>query len=174
MATRGVIVGRVIEVRDHPNADEIWLAYVDLGDGEEAAQIVFGGLGKVVQQGCLVPVAPPGSRIPDPVKLNGRKMRRRNYRGQSSHGMLCSLAELGWDHGVKNQVAIFADGSLKPGDSLDERGGQWRSFTLPSIPDERYESRPELFDVIGPVPLDLPLYEARPQDAERDQAIAGA
>ena len=161
MTTRGVIVGRVVEVRDHPNADEIWLAYVDLGDGKEAAQIVFGGLGKIVQQGCLVPVAPPGCWIPDPHKPNGRKkMRARTYREQFSYGMLCSLAELGWNSSVKNQVAIFADdGSLKPGDSLDELGAQWRSFTLAPISDDQYESRPGQFDVItmsGPVPCAVP------------------
>jgi tRNA-binding EMAP/Myf-like protein len=157
-ALRGIIVGEVVDVLDHPRAEKIWLAHIYLGHGDPV-QIVFGGLGKVVRKGCLVPVAPPGSRIPDPAKPNGRKMRRRTYRGQPSHGMLCSLAELGWDSGVTNQVAIFADGSLKPGDSLDGRGGQWLSFTLPPIPDDQYESRPELLDVItisGPVPCAVP------------------
>ena len=171
-----IIVGEVVDVLDHPRAEKIWLAHVYLGQGDPV-QIVFGGLGKVVQKGCLVPVAPPGSRIPDPAKPNGRKMRRRTYRGQPSHGMLCSLAELGWDGSVTNQVAIFADGTLKPGDRLDQLGGQWRSFTLPPIPDDQYESRPGPFDVItmsGPVPLDPPGYEAPPQDAARDLATAGA
>lgn len=157
-ALRGVIVGEIVDVLDHPRAEKIWLAHVYLGHGDPV-QIVFGGLGKVVQKGCLVPVAPPGSRIPDPAKPNGRKMRCRTYRGQSSYGMLCSLAELGWDSSVKNQVAIFADGPLKPGDSLDELGGQGRSLTLPSIPDDQYESRLGPFDVItmsGPVPCAVP------------------
>lgn len=153
-----MIVGEVVDVLDHPRAAKIWLAHVYLGHGDPV-QIVFGGLGKVVRKGCLVPVAPPGSRIPDPAKPNGRKMRRRTYRGQSSYGMLCSPAELGWDSSVTDQVAIFADGTLKPGDSLDQLGGQWRSFTLPPIPDDQYESCPGPFDVItmsGPVPCAAP------------------
>ena len=86
-------------------------------------------------------------------------MRRRTYRGQSSYGMLCSSAELGWDSSVTDQVAIFADGTLKPGDSLDQLGDQWRSVTLPAIPDDQYEARPGPFDVVamsGPVPCAVP------------------
>jgi phenylalanyl-tRNA synthetase beta chain len=132
---RGVVVGRVVTVRDHPNGAEIWLADVDLGDGGGYAQIVFGGLGKVVQPGSLVPVAPPGSWIPAPLKSSGRmKMRARSFRGQFSYGMLCSLAELGWDFSVTNQVAILIDnGTLKPGDSLDDRGDRWEELTLPPM-----------------------------------------
>lgn len=132
---RGVIVGQVVRVRDHPNGDLIWLADVDLGDGELPVQIVFGGLRGVVQPDSLVPVAPPGSRVPDPdnpgVKI---KMRRRSYRGESSYGMLCSLAELGWDLTVGDQVAIFKEHSMKPGTSLDEVGDDWRSLVLPTVP----------------------------------------
>ena len=106
-----------------------------LGPGDATVQIVFGGLGKVVQPGCLVPVAPPGSRLPDPGKPNGRKMRRRTYRGETSHGMLCSLAELGWDPTVTNQVAIFREAPMEPGDSLDDIGSEWPSLVLPPVPD---------------------------------------
>jgi len=105
-----------------------------LGASGDTAQIVFGGLGKVVQRGSLVPVAPPGSRLPDPRKPNGRKMRRRSYRGEVSHGMLCSLAELGWDDAVTDQVAIFKDGILAPGAALDHVGDGWRSLVLPPVP----------------------------------------
>ena len=157
---RGIIVGQVLNVRDHPRGDEIWLADVDLGDGDPA-QIVFGGLGKVVQRGCLVPVAPPGSRIPDTAKPSGRKMRRRTYRGKSSYGMLCSLAELGWDSAVTDQVAILADGSFEPGDSLDGLGGQWRFFTVAPIPAGEFEFHPgsetaEIVPMSGPVPCAVP------------------
>jgi tRNA-binding EMAP/Myf-like protein len=111
-----------VNVRDHPNGDRIWLADVDLGRGGQPVQIVFGGE-PVVRPDSLVPVAPPGSR------LHGVKMRRRNYRGQASYGMLCSLAELGWDPGVTDRVAMLAPSArLKPGTSLDERANDWQSI----------------------------------------------
>jgi hypothetical protein len=45
-------------------------------------------------------------------------MRARNYRGERSHGMLCSLNELGWARGGPNEVAVLRD--LRPGFVLDE------------------------------------------------------
>jgi tRNA-binding EMAP/Myf-like protein len=121
VATRGVVVGRVVSVQDHPRGDHIWLASVDLGGGR-IVQIVWGGK-QIVRPRSLVPVAPPGSR------LNGTKIRRRTYRGQASYGMLCSLAELGWDPDVKDRVALLAcSAGLSPGTSLDDLTENWRSI----------------------------------------------
>jgi tRNA-binding EMAP/Myf-like protein len=121
VGTRGAIVGRVIEVGTHPDGDHIWLASVDLGK-DFKVQIVWGGE-PIVEAGDLVPVAPPGSRV------HGKKMRRRNYRGQSSFGMLCSLAELGWDPDITHRVAILdPHAPLSPGDSLDEHADKWREI----------------------------------------------
>jgi tRNA-binding EMAP/Myf-like protein len=112
------VAGQVVAVSRHPNAVRIWLAFVDLGDGLPVT-IVFGGR-YMVQERELVPVAPPGARV---VTLNGldvpqtKKMRNRKYRGQRSHGMLCSLDELGWIADGPDEVAVLR--RLKPGDSLD-------------------------------------------------------
>ncbi|HEX3592970.1 MAG TPA: hypothetical protein VHV74_25365 [Pseudonocardiaceae bacterium] len=111
-------MGRVVDVRAHPNATLIRLAEVDLGDGRDPVQIVFGGPDVVVKD-SLVPVAPPGARVP-----KGR-MRRRNYRGQSSHGMLCSLDELGWTRSAPDQVALLRD--VVPGTVLDNHP-DWMSL----------------------------------------------
>ena len=120
VTTRGVVVGRVISVSGHPRGNHIWLANVDVGDGR-IAQIVWGGE-PIVRPGSLVPVAPPGSR------LNGTKIRRRRYRGQVSDGMLCSLAELGWDPRVTDRVALLASSArLSPGTLLDDRAEDWKS-----------------------------------------------
>lgn len=111
----GAIVGRAVDVRAHPRGDLIWLANVDLGDGP-SVQIVFGG-DHPVTVGDYVPVAPPGARATDRTK-RVKKMRARNYRGQRSHGMLCSLDELGWLDGGPNEVAILRNLTL--GQSLDD------------------------------------------------------
>ena len=118
--TRGAVVGRVLEVNDHPHADRIWLAVVDLGVGP-MTQIVFGGQYKV-KSGDLVPVALPGARtvvrLPGQLSvLRVKKIRRRRYRGEQSNGMLCSLDELGWLVGGPDEVAVLR--GLLPGESLD-------------------------------------------------------
>ena len=124
VATHGIIVGRVVRVRDHPNGERIWLADVDLGRGDPV-QIVFGGKKEAIGPESLVPVAPPGSR------LDGVKMRRRRYRGEASHGMLCSLAELGWDPSVTDRVAVLATSArLQPGQCIDDRVKGWESIIL--------------------------------------------
>lgn len=128
-------------MRDHPNGDRIWLADVDLGRGDPV-QIVFGGIQLVVQPESLVPVAPPGSR------LNGVKMRRRRYRGETSHGMLCSLAELGWDPTVTDQVAtLVASVGLQPGSSLDDCVFNWKSI----VRNPRSERSLRLRNTIRPI-----------------------
>jgi tRNA-binding EMAP/Myf-like protein len=113
-------VGEVRNVRPHPRGMRIWLADVALGAGAHTIQIVFGGDRKLLG-GELVPVAPPGSRAiglrPDLTQLR-KKMRVRRYRGERSHGMLCSLDELGWLRGGPNEVAVLCE--VKPGESLDD------------------------------------------------------
>lgn len=121
----GVVVGRVVEVKPHPNADSIRLAWVDLGIGEPV-QIVFGGPPNV-HEGDLVAVAPPGSRLPGREKT--QKIRRRHYRGESSYGMLCSLAELGWSSNAPDEVALLRN--VTPGESLDKvTATDWQSLRL--------------------------------------------
>jgi tRNA-binding EMAP/Myf-like protein len=114
-------VGRIIKVRPHPYGDRIWLADVEIGRDYQL-QIVWGGV-PVVHEGDLVPVAPPGCWLPQ------GKMRRRRYRGEVSEGMLCSLAELGWDLSAQDRVALLDErADLIPGQSLDSRGDDWPSI----------------------------------------------
>lgn len=82
----GVVVARVLTTRPHPNAENIQLVDVDAGDGE-ALQIACGAFNMV--QGDLVPLATPGTVLP-----NGLEIGRRKLRGEWSNGMLCSEAEL--------------------------------------------------------------------------------
>lgn len=111
MATAGVLAGRVVEVAAHPNGDNIRLAQVDLGGGRKV-QIVFGGP-DIVRAGHLVAVAPPGSRVPS----SRRKIRNERFREQESHGMLCSLTELGWALSGPDEVALLRE--VVPGSSMD-------------------------------------------------------
>lgn len=118
----GAVVGEIVQLRSHPNADRIWLAHVRTSRHGLAEQIVFGGTRKLRRKD-LVAVAPPGTWIFESHKDRPRRLRARNYRGQRSNGMLCSLNELGWARGGPDEVAILQDlrpGFLHPGFKLDE------------------------------------------------------
>jgi phenylalanyl-tRNA synthetase beta chain len=104
----GAVAGRVIAVTDHPDGDHIRIALVDVGSGDPL-QIVFGGP-PIIHPGHIVPVAPVGART------TAGRMRRRRYRGVVSHGMLCSLVELGWVPDSPDEVAVLP--WLHPGDPL--------------------------------------------------------
>ena len=84
---QGVVVARVLEVRDHPNSDKLCLARVE--DGSVQRELVVGV--RNMKAGDLVPLAGPGASVPAVLEpLSARKIR-----GVVSEGMLCSPWELG-------------------------------------------------------------------------------
>lgn len=83
----GVVVGKVLEIERHPDADKLVVCKIDVSR-EAPLQIVTGATNVVV--GALVPVATDGSTLP-----NGVKIKKGKLRGVVSEGMLCSIAELG-------------------------------------------------------------------------------
>jgi phenylalanyl-tRNA synthetase beta chain len=89
----GVVVARVLDVRDHPNSDKLCLVRVSTGSAEHGVVV---GVRNMLP-GDLVPYAPPGATVPvlpDPLGV-------RQLRGERSEGMLCSPRELAIsaDHG---------------------------------------------------------------------------
>ena len=84
---RDVVVARVLEVKQHPNADRLSLCLVDAG-GNAPLEVVCGA--QNVQAGKTYPFAPVGATLP-----GGLKLERRKIRGVESNGMLCSAKELG-------------------------------------------------------------------------------
>ncbi|NOX37198.1 MAG: phenylalanine--tRNA ligase subunit beta [Calditrichaeota bacterium] len=81
-----VVVGKVLQVTRHPNADKLSLCQVDVGDAR--LQIVCGAPN--VEEGQRVPVARVGAELPI-----GLKIKRAKIRGVESEGMICSEQELG-------------------------------------------------------------------------------
>jgi phenylalanyl-tRNA synthetase beta chain len=88
----GFVVGHVLAVRPHPDADRLRVCTVDVGQGEPAT-IVCGAPN--VAAGQTVAVARPGAVLPD-----GRKLKSAKLRGIVSEGMILSELELslGTDH----------------------------------------------------------------------------
>ena len=98
----GVIVGRVLSVAPHPDADRLVVCSIDVG-AVAPLQIVTGA--KNVTEGALVPVAADGATLP-----GGTKIKTGKLRGVESQGMLCSIAELGLT--LHDQPDAIEDGIL--------------------------------------------------------------
>ena len=81
-----VVVGRLLDVQRHPNADTLWLTKVDVGE-PEPLEIVCGA--QNLEVGQLVPAARVGAVLP-----GDRRIERSKIRGVVSDGMLCSAIEL--------------------------------------------------------------------------------
>jgi len=75
----GVVVGRVTEKRQHPDADRLSVCTVDIGS--ESLNIVCGAPN--VAAGQMVPVATVGAVLP-----GGLKIKRAKLRGVESTGMI--------------------------------------------------------------------------------------
>lgn len=102
-----VVVGRVVEVAPHPDADRLKLCRVD--DGKGIVPVVCGAPN--VSPGMNAPLALPGTRLPSGILLKSSLIR-----GESSQGMLCSEIELGL--GVDGSGLMVLDGGLDPGNVL--------------------------------------------------------
>ncbi|MDY6981136.1 MAG: phenylalanine--tRNA ligase subunit beta, partial [Pseudomonadota bacterium] len=82
-----VVVGEVIGLEPHPDADKLRVATVNVG-ADEPLQIVCGAAN--VREGLKAPTALVGAKLPGDLKIKKSKLR-----GVPSHGMLCSEKELG-------------------------------------------------------------------------------
>ena len=88
---KGVVVGHVLDVWAHPNADKLNVTKVDLGNGEPV-QIVCGAPN--VAKGQNVLVATVGATLmPEPGKPF--EIKKAKIRGEESFGMICAEDELG-------------------------------------------------------------------------------
>lgn len=82
-----VVVGEVLSVEKHPDADKLNVCQVNVGD-DEPLNIVCGAAN--VREGLRIPAALVGAVFPGNFKIKKSKLR-----GVPSHGMLCSTSELG-------------------------------------------------------------------------------
>ena len=92
-----IVVGRVVQVQPHPNADRLVLVTVDFG-AEEAMEVVTGAPNlRVGDQGQKVVFAQEGARLIDPYadEVRYATLKRTKIRGVYSSGMVCSEKELG-------------------------------------------------------------------------------
>lgn len=105
-----IVVGEVLTVEKHPQADKLQLTTVQVG-GEQILHIVCGAPN--VRVGMKVPVALVGTTLP-----GGMTIERRAIRGQQSEGMLCAEDELGIGTSHEGLLEVPAD--ARPGQSFVE------------------------------------------------------
>ncbi|HHZ20599.1 MAG TPA: phenylalanine--tRNA ligase subunit beta [Firmicutes bacterium] len=97
----GIIVAEVLEVKPHPQADNLQVCRMGVGTGELTVITAAHN----IKVGDRVPLAQTGA-----VLLNGTKIEPVTFKGVTSQGMLCSETELGL---AKESTGIM----LLPGDS---------------------------------------------------------
>jgi phenylalanyl-tRNA synthetase beta chain len=106
---KNVVVGKILEIKKHPNADKLRLAKVDAGS--EVLDIVCGAPN--IEVGQKVPVALIGAILP-----NGMEIKEALVRGEKSSGMLCAEDELGL--GADHSGIMILDKKAKEGQAFGE------------------------------------------------------
>jgi phenylalanyl-tRNA synthetase beta chain len=111
----GVVVGRVLSVEKHPNADKLTVCRVDVGGGQPLA-IVCGAPN--VAAGMKAPCALVGARLPGASADKPFEIKAATMRGVESRGMLCSARELGLSDDHSGLLVIYGDAA--PGSDVRE------------------------------------------------------
>lgn len=85
-AFSGVVVGEIVAIEQHPDADKLRVCQVS--NGSDTFQVVCGAPN--ARQGIRIPFAMIGAKLPGDFSIKKAKLR-----GIESNGMLCSAKELG-------------------------------------------------------------------------------
>ena len=92
-----IVVGEILSCEPHPDSDHLHICMVNVGGAEDPLQIVCGAPNVAVGQ--KVPVVLEGGRVAgsrDGDKTEGGiRIKAGKLRGVESHGMICSIEELG-------------------------------------------------------------------------------
>ena len=163
-----IVVGKILEVKKHPNADKLRICMVDVGEAEPI-QIVCGGSN--LYEGEYVVVSKPGAEVVwhgegEPVKVSKTKMR-----GEISCGMICASSEVYlsdfFQKEGETEIIDLKGFDCKPGDNIANLFGM--NDTVLEIDNKSLSNRPDLWGHYGiarelsaiyDVPLkELPKYE---------------
>ena len=105
----GVVVGEILEIIKHPNADKLQLTKINIG--KEILNIVCGAHN--ISVGDKVPVAVVGSVLPGNFVIKEAEIR-----GEKSHGMLCAEDELGL--GASHEGILLLEKNAEVGTPIAE------------------------------------------------------
>lgn len=136
-----VVVGKILSIEPHPNADKLVVCMVDVG-ADAPLQICTGATN--LNAGDYVPVALDGSTLP-----GGKKIKKGKLRGMESNGMLCSLSELNltvhdFPNGIEDGIYVL-ENEAPLGQDIRETLG----LNDVSVEFEITSNRPDCLSVIG-------------------------
>ncbi|MDP2991663.1 MAG: phenylalanine--tRNA ligase subunit beta, partial [Kiritimatiellota bacterium] len=131
---KDIVVGEILSVNPHPNADRLTLC--DVATGRETLRVVCGAPN--VNVGDKVPFAAIGTVLP-----NGTKIKSAKIRGEASFGMLCAEDELGLSEDHAGLMQLPRD--IPAGTPLVEVvGGPDVVLTIEVTP-----NRPDCLSILG-------------------------
>ena len=135
-----VVVGKILSIENHTNADKLVICKVDIG--EQQVQIVTGA--NNFSEGAYVPVALKGTKLPGDIVIEDT-----DFRGVESNGMLCSLKELGYSDNVisketKDGIFVFKEEFELGSDVADILGLNNEVIEFEITP-----NRPDCLSIIG-------------------------
>ena len=163
-----IVVGKILEVKKHPNADRLKICITDIGE-DKPVQIVCGGSN--LYEGEYVVVSKPGAEVVwhgegEPVKVEETKMR-----GETSYGMICASSEVYLSDFFpatdETEIIDLKGIECEPGDNISDIVEM--NDTVLEIDNKSLSNRPDLWGYYGiarelsaiyNVPLkNLPKYE---------------
>lgn len=148
-----IVVGRILSIKPHPDADKLVVCQVDIGEAAPI-QIVTGAHN--MKEGDMVPTVLDGGRVSGghdgtPHPAGGIKIKKGKLRGVESYGMMCSIEELGAEKNLypeapEDGLYIFPEESgVKPGDDAVAVLGRHDSV----VEYEITSNRVDCFSIIG-------------------------
>ncbi len=169
---RNIVVGEILEVNPHPNADKLRVCKVNTGDAEPH-DIVCGGSN--LEAGMKVIVAAPGAWVRwhgegEPVEIKNAKLR-----GVASYGMICASTEVGLaelfplsdDHEIVDLSAF----DVTPGENVAVALGL--DDIILEIDNKSMTNRPDLWGHYGMAREIAALYDLELKKLEPYVAPAG-
>lgn len=142
-----IVIGKIISVAKHPNADKLKLCRVDIGSAE--VSVVCGGSN--VAEGMKVALARVGSRV----RWHGEgeliELKETKIRGEVSEGMICASDEIGlaaeFPKSEDNEIVDLSNVDAKPGTSLKDALGL--NDVVIDIENKTMTHRPDLWGHYG-------------------------
>ena len=110
----GLVVGEILSIEKHPNADRLSITKVDIGEIENYT-IICGASN--IENNQKVIVAKPGVTI-YPKKGEPIKIKKAKIRGQESFGMICAEDEVGL--GDNHEGVVILNSSSKIGSDVKD------------------------------------------------------